>query len=90
MLCDLYHTQHLSLQTIAEKLKTNKYTLLHRMDMNNIPRRSRGGANNKSNKRILLHMLDQRFVRCSPVNEVAKLINSHPSTVWKFTRGEKE
>jgi len=88
MLYDLYVSQRLSVQTIASKLDTKKSTVLRRLELCNIPRRSRGGANNKSHRKELLHLLDQRFVLTAPVNEVAHVIDAHPSTVWKYVRGE--
>lgn len=86
MLFDMYHTHHLSISEIAEKLGSGKATIRRRMTMYELDRRTRGGANNKSNKRVLLHFLDQRYVQAAPGSELAHVINSHPSTVWKYLK----
>jgi hypothetical protein len=87
MLRDMYHQLHLSVNEIADKLGSGKATILRRMKMYGIEVRGRGGANNQSHKRALLHLLDQRFVRSNPSQDVAKVINAHQSTVWKYLKG---
>lgn len=90
MLYDMYHRNRLPIQDIAERLGSGRATIRRRLEMHDIIRRARGGANNQSNKRVLLYLLDQRFVRTAPFNLLAHVVNSHSSTVRKYLRGEKE
>jgi predicted transcriptional regulator with HTH domain len=90
MLYDMYHRNQLPLSQIAEKLGSGRATIRRRLELYEIQRRPRGGANNQSNKRVLLHLMDQRYVRSALGNEIAHVVNSHPSTVYKYLRGEKE
>jgi len=86
MLKDMYCTLELSLDEIASKLGSGKATIRRRMDIYGIERRSRGGPNNLSHKRVVLHFLDARMVRNASINDLARLTESHPSTVWKYLK----
>jgi hypothetical protein len=88
MLSDMYLNQGFSLSLIADKLGNGKATIRRRLSLYNIERRSRGGANNPSLRRLYLHLLDQRWVYSASKKEVAQVIEAHPSTVWKYMKGE--
>ena len=88
MLYDMYIKQRLSLITIGEKLGSGKATIRNRLIFYNIDRREKGGPNNPSQKRLFLHLLDQRYVRTTSKRDIAKLLDSHPSTVWRYLKGE--
>jgi hypothetical protein len=85
----LYHIEHMSLDMIANRLGVGKATVARRLSLLGIAKRTRGGANNLSKQRWLLHLLDQRFVFQNTSTKLAKLIHTDPSTVWKYRYGRK-
>lgn len=86
---DLYVTHQNSLSQLAEKLGYSSATILARLELYNIPKRSRGGANNKARIGRILHLMDQRVVFSTKSKTLAKKLKANFTSIWKYKRQEK-
>lgn len=86
MLQCFYVDEALPITEIAKKLSCGPATVASRLVKNNIKARPRGGANNSHRISKKLFRMDQRLVFQLPDNELAKLVDAHQSTVYKYQR----
>jgi hypothetical protein len=87
MLEDLYVKNQLSIAQIAKRISTGSATIERWLRLLEIPRRSRGGANNTAYLGWNIHRLDPRFVFGSGNRIVAEVIGASTSFVWKYKKG---
>lgn len=86
MLTQFYVVEGLPVSDIAERLNCGPATIANRLTKHQIPKRSRGGANNSQIITKRLFRLDQRRVFGSPEQEIATLLDCSRSTVYKYKR----
>ena len=89
MLRDLYEEERFSIAQIARKLGAGHATIARRMGIYDIAKRRRGGPNNRPKQTARLHMLDQRLIWSSSSAQIARLLDMHVSTVWKYKFGHE-
>jgi hypothetical protein len=87
MLTDLYVTKGMSCKEIAARVSMGQPTVLRRLRLAGIERRSRGGAQSSQRQWYRLHMCDQRWVFGTSLTVLAKRLRVSVSLVYKFRRG---
>jgi hypothetical protein len=89
MLEDFYcdDKQGLSVKEISEKFGAGTATISRRLQMNNIDKRGRGGANNTAKARQRLHRMDQRVVMLGETHTVCRVADVCLSTLYKYRKG---
>lgn len=86
MLTYFYVKEQLSIVDIGVKLGAGAATIAQRLHKCKIQTRSRGGANNSHTKTRALFRMDQRLVFSMKETDLAKLVEAHQTSVYKYKR----
>lgn len=89
MLTDLYCVKGMSTREIGERVGMKQPTVLRRLRIAGINRRTRGGPQSFQRLWYKLHLLDQRWVFFSSDMKIAKRLKISLSLVYKFKRAMK-
>lgn len=89
LLLDFYVRKEFSIKTIASKLGAGTTTINRRLGICGITKKPKGGANNLARQKMKLYRMDQRFVMCAPLKEVAESSGAHTTTVYKYRKEVK-
>jgi hypothetical protein len=90
MFQDLYELQELSVADIGRRLDYTGAAIARRLELLNIERRSRGGANNQRSQKLKLWRVDQRVLWCYGRSVVAQALRVSSSTLQNYLAGCKE
>lgn len=86
MLYDMYVVQEMSAKEIGLRVTMAQPTVMRRLRLAKIDRRTRGGPQASQRQWTRLHMLDQRVVFYLSLNTIAKRMQVSISCVYKFKR----
>lgn len=86
MLEKMYLDENRSIGEISNLLSCGSATVSRRMDVLQIPKRSRGGDNNPGQQTFKLTHLDQRVVLSLPLNDLPDLTKISRSMWYKYRR----
>jgi len=89
MLTDMYVTKGMSCKEIATRLSMGQPTILRRLRLAGIERRSRGGPQASQRQWYRLHLLDQRYAMRAPLSKAAKRMRVSVSLIYKYRRAMK-
>jgi hypothetical protein len=87
MLEALYVQEGLPIKTIASRIGLGPATVERWMRLLDIPRRTRGGANDPARKGWRIHRLDPRLVLALSISKLSKLTGISESYIFKTKRG---
>jgi len=89
MLEDLYNVQKLSVQEIGRRIGVSPVGIRRQLHKNNIQVRQQGGAQAFPKKHYFLHLLDQRWVFSTTLQEIGRVMRTNPTYVMHYRRKVK-
>jgi len=89
MFHDLYLTERMSINELAQRLGFGRTTIRRRLARCEFNTRGRGGANNLSRANRILHYSDQRLIFLFSMSTVAKRFRVHNPVIWRYRKSIK-